>query len=188
MTGELGYSLPPAIRRIARNFRIAGWIGLWVQAVVGALSAIMFFIFILEETNNSVKAGASLFLTPALVAVCIGVFWSFRYVLFGRKLGNRNPDLRPKPKDAVRIVRIGLIIALVGQALAIMGGESVVAPLLFKGLSQRQMTIDSRTGQFISSLISAGDILPLFAAINATFTHFVGLCASLWLQYVVDRP
>ena len=188
MTGELGYSLPPAIRRIAKNFRIAGWIGLWIQAVVGVLSAIMFFIFILEETSTQAKAGASLFMTPALIAVFISVFWSFRYVQFGRKLANRNPDLRPKPKDAVRIVRIGLIITLIGQGLAIMGGESVVAPLLFKGLSRGQMTVDSQTGQFISSLINAGDILPLFAAINTTFTHFVGLCASLWLQYVVDRP
>lgn len=186
MTGELGYSLPPAIRRIARNFRIAGWIGLWMQAVVGALSAVMFFIFVLEETNDSVKTSASLFLAPALVAVAISVFWSFRYVLFGRKLGSRNPDLRPKPKDAVRIVRVGLIIGLVGQALAIMGGESVVAPLLFKALNQRGVTL-SPTGGFTSGFISAGDILPLFAAINTTFTHFVGLGASLWLQYVVDR-
>lgn len=187
MTGELGYSLPPAIRRIARNFRIAGWLGLWVQAVVGTLSAIMFFVFLLGEGNNSAKAGAGLFLTPALVAVCIGVFWSFRYVLFGRKLGNRNPDLRPKPKDAVRIVRIGLIIGLVGQALAIMGGESVIAPLLVKGLSQSGVTVDGQTGQFVARRIDAQDILPLFAAINTTFTHFTGLCASLWLQYVVDR-
>ena len=187
MTGELGYSLPPAIRRIARNFRIAGWIGLWVQAVVGVLSAVMFFIFVLDENNSSVRASAGLFLAPALVAVFISVFWSFRYVSFGRKLANRNPDLRPKPKDAVRIVRIGLIIALVGQVLAIMGGESVVASLLIKGLSQQRMSVDSRTGQFISGLISAGDILPLFAAINTTFTHFIGLCGSLWLQYVVDR-
>lgn len=188
MTGELGYSLPPAIRRIARNFRIAGWVGLWVQAVVGVLSSILFFIFVLEEPNNSVKASASLFLTPALIAVGIGAFWSFRYVLFGRKLSNRNPDLRPKPKDAVRIVRIGLTIALVGQALAIMSGESIVAPLLFKGLNRGRMTVDSQTGQFVTGLISAGDILPLFAAINTTFTHFAGLCVSLWLQYVVDRP
>ena len=186
MTGELGYSLPPAIRRIARNFHLLGWIGLWVQAVVGALSAIMFFIFVMEESNNSVKAGASLFLAPALIAVCVGVFWSFRYVLFSKKLSNRNPDLRPKPKDAVRAVRIGLAIALVGQALAIMGGESVVAPLLFKGLNQRGVTL-SPTGGFTSGFISAGDILPLFAAINTMFTHFIGLCASLWLQYVVDR-
>jgi hypothetical protein len=63
----------------------------------------------------------------------------------------------------------------------------VIAPLLVKGLSQSGVTVDGQTGQFVARRIDAQDILPLFAAINTTFTHFIGLCASLWLQYVVDR-
>lgn len=185
MTGELGYSLPPAIRRIATNFRLAGWMGLWIQAVIGVIATLMFTIFLMGGGASAAKAGASLFLTPSLCLIFVKVFWCFRYVRFGRRLRTSNPDLRPKPKDAVRIVSIGLMISLVGTALAIMGAESIVAPLFFKGLDQGLVGIAANVP--IANFITAGDILSVFAAINTTFTHFVGLCVSLWLQFMVNR-
>ncbi|MEO1621894.1 MAG: DUF3611 family protein [Cyanobacteria bacterium J06632_3] len=185
MTGELGYSLPPAIRRIANSFRLLGWIGLWAQAVVGVISSLMFTIFLMGSEPANVKAGAALFTTPALGTVFISAFWGFRYVLFGRKLGTSNPDLRPKPKAAIRIVRIGLMVSLIGMALSIMGAESIVARFLSKALDQGFFAFGA--GSAAPNIITAGDILAVFASINAIFAHFVGLCVSLWLQYVVNR-
>ncbi len=185
MTGELGYSLPPAIRRIATSFRLAGWVSLWAQAVVGLLASLMFTIFLMGGETQSAKAGASIFTTPALAIIFISAFWGFRYVLFGRRLSKANPDLRPKPKDAARVVRIGLVISLVGMAFAIMGSEAMIAPLLFKGLDQGFVSIGANVP--VANFITAGNILSVFAAINAIFTHFIGLCVSLWLQQAIDR-
>lgn len=185
MNGELGYSLPPAIRRISASFRLGGWIGFWIQVVVGVLASIMFSIFLMGGETQSFKAGASLFATPSLVLIFINVFWCFRYVLFGRKLRTSNPDVRPKPKEAVRVVQIGLLISLIGLALSIMAAESIVAPLFFKGLDQGLVGLGANVP--VNNFISAADILSVFAVTNATFTHFVGLCVSLWLQLVVNR-
>ncbi|MEL6855440.1 MAG: DUF3611 family protein [Cyanobacteria bacterium J06607_13] len=109
MTGELGYSLPPAIRRIARSFRLLGWVGLWAQAVVGVISSLMFTIFLMGGEPPEVKAAAALFTTPALGTVFISAFWGFRYVLFGRKLATTNPDLRlmSRPMRTMRIAALG---------------------------------------------------------------------------------
>ncbi|MEL6471205.1 MAG: DUF3611 family protein [Cyanobacteria bacterium J06623_4] len=185
MTGELGYSLSPAIRRIARSFRLLGWVGLWVQAVVGVISSLMFTIFLMGGEPPEVKAAAGLFTTPALGTVFISAFWGFRYVLFGRKLATTNPDLRPKPKAAIRIVRIGLLISLIGMALGIMGAESIVARFLSKALDQGFFALGA--GGTAPNIITAGDILAMFSATNAIFALFIGLCVSLWLQYIVDR-
>ena len=135
--------------------------------------------------TESFKATASLFGTPALVLIFIGVFWCFRYVLLGRKLATTNPDLRPKPKDAARVVRIGLLISLVGLGLSIMGAEAIIGPLLIKGFDQGSV----RIGQNIPVInsITAGDILSVFSVVNAAFTHFIGVCVALWLQFVVNR-
>ena len=74
MTGELGYARPPAIRRIAANFRLCGWIGLWGQVVVGILSTLTFTTFLMGGETESFKATASLFAPPALALVFVGVF------------------------------------------------------------------------------------------------------------------
>ncbi|MGC1309580.1 MAG: DUF3611 family protein [Phormidesmis sp.] len=187
MTGELGYALPPAIRRIATNFRLAGWVGFWAQIVVGVISSMMFVIFLMRPATavTSSKAGLGIFIAPALVVVFIGAFWGFRYTRFAQKMRTSNPDLRPKPKDAVRVVRIGLIISLVGMALSIMGAEASIAALLERTLSQGPVVMGLPGN--VSAFITTGDILPLFSVVNAMFTHFIGLCVSLWLEYIINR-
>ena len=68
-----------------------------------------------------------------LLSAFISASWGFRYVLLGRKLRKSNPDLRPKPKDAIRAVRIGIIISMVGMLLTIFrwvfGGWLTVAAI-----------------------------------------------------------
>ena len=185
MTGELGYSLPPAIRRIATNFRLAGWISLWAQAVIGVTSSLLFIIDALESDTRFSNAGSGLFAALGLLAAFISAFWGFRYVLLGRKLRTSNPDLRPKPKDAVRAVRIGIIISMVGMLLTILGGSSVVGSLWLRSL--RQLSTSNVIVQDNSAFINAADIAVVFSVVNTMVAHYIGLCVSLWLQYVVDR-
>ena len=186
MTGELGYSLPPAIRRIATNFRLTGWVSFWAQIVVGVISSLMFAIYLIRPAQTNVdQVGVGFFILPALAAVFIGAFWAFRYVRFGKKLSTSNPDLRPKPKDAARIVQIGLLISIVGMALSIMGAETAVALLFERTLSQPPVVTGAPNSTTL--IITTGDLLPVFSVVNAMFTHFIGLCGSLWLQYVVNR-
>ncbi len=185
MTGELGYALPPAIRRISANFRLAGWISLWAQTIIGVTSSLLFVIDALESDTRFSNAGSGLFAALGLMTAFVSAFWGFRYVLLGRKLRNSNPDLRPKPKDAVRAVRIGTIIGMVGMLFTILGGSSVVGSLWLRSL--RQLSTSGVVLQDNSAFINAADIAVVFSVVNTMIAHYIGLCVALWLQYVVDR-
>ncbi len=185
MTGELGYSLPPAIRRIATNFRLVGWVGLWSQVVVGVISTLLFIVNALEPNTSLSNTGADLFHALGILFVFISAFWGFRYVRLGRRLRTSNPDLRPKPKDAAQAVRIGILISLVGMLLTIIGAEAMVATLWLRSL--RQVATFGGISQDSSAFINAADVAVVFSVINTMFAHLIGLSVSLWLQYVIDR-
>jgi ABC-type Fe3+ transport system permease subunit len=185
MTGELGYSLPPAIRRISANFRMAGWGSLWAQAIIGVISTLLFVIDALESDTRFSNPGSGLFAALGLLTVFVSVFWNFRYVLLGRKLRKSDPDSRPKPKDAARVVRIGTLIAMIGMLFTILGGSAVVGSLWLRSL--RQLSTSGVVLQDNSAFINAADIAVVFSVVNTMVAHYIGLCVSLWLQYVVDR-
>ena len=185
MTGELGYSIPPAIRRIAQNFRLAGWAGVWTQSVVGVISSLLFVVNALEPDKSLSNAGADIFQAVGVLLVFVSAFWGFRYVRLSRKLRTSNPDLRPKPRDAAQAVRIGILISLVGMLLTIIAAESVVALLWLRAL--RQVATFGGISQDTAAFINAADIAVVFSVVNTMFAHFLGLCISLWLQYVIDR-
>lgn len=185
MTGELGYSLPPAIRRISVNFRRVGWVGLWAQVVIGVISSLLFIVNALEPNTDISSASADLFTAVGIVAIFVSAFWGFRYVRLGRKLTTSNPDLRPKPKDALRAVRIGILISLGGMLVTIFGAEAVVASLWLRSL--RQVATFGGIAQDSTAFINAADIAVVFSVVNTIFAHFIGLCASLWLEYITNR-
>ncbi|MEL6492067.1 MAG: DUF3611 family protein [Cyanobacteria bacterium J06634_6] len=181
MTGELGYSLPPAIRRISKNFRIAGWASFWCQIVIGVISTLLFLINALAQENNLSNPGSDFFQAAGIVIVFISAAWGFRYVQVGRKLRSTDPDLRPKPRDAGRAVRLGTIISMVGMLLTLFAAQAIVALVWLQALSQ----VNNNNINF--KPINAVEIAVIFSAVNTMFAHFIGLCASLWLNYVVDR-
>lgn len=185
MTGELSYSLPPAIRRISTNFRLAGWISLWSQVVIGVISSLLFIVNALEPDASLSNAGAGIFNSLSIVLIFISAFWGFRYVRLGRQLRKDNPDLRPKPRDAAQAVRIGTAISLGGMFLTIIAAQSVVAMLWLRAL--RQVATFGGISQDTAAFINAADIAVVFSVVNTMFAHFIGLCASLWLQYIIDR-
>lgn len=185
MTGELGYALPPAIRRIATNFRMIGWVSLWTQVVVGVISSLLFFVNALEPNTSLSNASADLFQALGVLFIFASAFWGFRYVRLGRRLRTSNPDLRPKPKDAAQAVRLGILISMLGMLLTIIGAEAMVATLWLRAL--RQVATFGGISQDSSAFINAADIAVVFSVINTMFAHFIGLTASLWLQYVVER-
>ena len=181
MTGELGYSLPPAIRRISKNFRLSGWSSFWAQIVIGVISTLLFLINALAQENNLSNPGSNLFQVVGILFVFAGAIWGFRYVQLGRKLSSSNPDLRPKPKDAAQAVRIGTLISVIGMLLTIIAAQAVVALVWLQALSQ----VNNNNINFRP--INAVEIAVIFSAVNTMFAHFIGLCASLWLNYVVNR-
>ncbi|MBE9078031.1 DUF3611 family protein [Romeria aff. gracilis LEGE 07310] len=193
MTGELGYSLPPAIRRIAGAFRIVGWISFWIQAVLGVISSLVLLFSVATlsgratqgETNPGTSAGL-LFAVLGVLAVFAGAFWSFRYTRLSRKLRTSNPDLRPKPKDAIRAIQIGLMISLAGMLVTLLGAEAIVGSLLAKSLAQPQGSALFNPGN-VTQFIQPLDIFIVQANTHTLVAHFAAIASALWLYRSVNR-
>lgn len=191
MSGQVeSYSLPPAVRRVASDFRLAGVISFWSQLILAIVSTLvlLFAIFSFNTRNSGGNpgTGAGLFLVICgLVTLYVGAYWAFSYIRLSKRLRMAEPRNRPKPRDATQALRVGLIINLAGMLLTILGGEAIIGALLAKSLSQPQggAIFAERLTQFVQPL----DIFVVQANINIILAHFCGVVASIWLIWRVNR-
>lgn len=193
MTGELEYSLPPAIRRISGSFRWLGWISFWIQAVLGVIASLV-LLFAVATVNarsggdTNPGAGAGLFFSACgLVGVYLGAYWSFRYTRMSRRLRNREEAKRPKPKDALRALKFGLYISLGGMLLTLLGAQATVGSLLAKALAQPQGAALFGGANNVSQFVQPLDIFIVQANTNILLAHFGGLACTLWVLNSIDR-
>lgn len=186
------YSLPPAVRRVASDFRLAGTISFWTQLILAIVSTLVLlfavFSFNSRGTGSGVNPGTDtgLFLAICgLVTLYVGAYWAFSYTRLSKRLRQADPRNRPKPRDATQALRLGLIVNLVGMFLTILGGEAIIGALLAKSLAQPQggAIFAERLTQFVQPL----DIFVVQANINVILAHFCGVVASIWLIWRVNR-
>lgn len=193
MTGELEYSLPPAIRRISTSFRWFGWISFWVQVVLGVISSLaLLFAFAnlsaRSGDSSNPGAGAGLFFsTCGLIAVYLGAYWAFRYTRIARRLRSRDEARRPKPKDAIRILKLGLYIGMGGMLLTLLGAEATVGSLLAKALAQPQGAAIFGGAGNVTRFVQPLDIFVVQATTNILLAHFGSLVCTLWVLNSIDR-
>ncbi|NMF82614.1 DUF3611 family protein [Nodosilinea sp. P-1105] len=192
MTRELDYTLPPAVRRIASNFRMTGWISFWTQAVLAVISSLILLFALVNVTARGGAAGnpgtgVGLFLAAAgLVAVYLSAFWAFRYTRLARRLRSRDSSKRPSPKDALQALRVGIMISMAGMLITLFGGQALIGSLLAKALAQPQAGAVFVPGN-INQYVEAFDIFIVQANTNTLLAHFVSLAATLWLLRTVNR-
>jgi amino acid transporter len=191
MTPDLQYSLPPAIRRISGAFRRFGWVSFWIQLILGVIAslALLFAVASLAGRSQNSNPGASVGLTfssVGLVAVFAGAFWAFQYVRMGRQLRG-DEKRRPKPKDAIRVLKTGLFISLGGMLLTLIGGEAMVGSLLAKALSQPQGAAVFGLPNNVSQFVQPLDIFVIQANTNILLAHFIGLVFTLWTMNSLDN-
>jgi hypothetical protein len=193
------FSLPPAIRRAASGFRIAGWVSFWAQVVLGVVSAIALSFAALNlgappppqvpganpaATNNNSIIGIGLFFAVfGLLALLAGAFWAFRYTRLSQRLRSSDSQLRPKRGEALQALRIGLLINLAGMLGTILGAQAIVGALAARSMAQGFASIVGSLPAYISPL----QILAVQANTNTILAHFIGLIATLWLIQQMNR-
>ena len=190
MTGELGYSLPPAVRRIANNFRLVGWLSFWVQVGSGVIATLLVVTSLLGiqsvsrgGAENAAAGGGFLLAALGLGAVYVGAFWAFQYTRFARRLKTSNPDIRPKPKNAAQMIATGLIISVLGMFFGLLGAGGVVGALMLKVISQPQSNV-AITNPTLA--VEPLDVFLVQATINTLISHFAGVVGSLWLSRTIN--
>jgi len=176
---EVSTSLPLAVKRASSALQIGGQIGFWVQLVLGVVSAITLMVTSvnLVRNENSTNTAVGLFFAfTGLIALAVGIYFSYRYTQISRRLATAEPANRPKRATILRQLRIGLIINLAGLLLTLLGAEAITGIVLVKSLQQAPLATQAKT------FVNAIDILSVQANIHVIFAHSAGTVTTIWLQ------
>ncbi|ERN40743.1 protein of unknown function (DUF3611) [Rubidibacter lacunae KORDI 51-2] len=176
-------ALPPAVQKASSSLRWAGRIGLWVQAVLGVVSASTLVIlaafspeFSDAEGGNPGAAAAIFFALGGVAALAIATYMSFRYTRLSGMLLFAEPGDRPSRGRVIGLLQFGAIVNLVGLLLTVLGAQAIVGIVLIKSLTQPQLVIGADPKQFVNS----ADLLIIQSNVNTIAAHSVGLATELW--------
>jgi Protein of unknown function (DUF3611) len=184
---EINGNTPQAVRKIAAQLRRVGWMGFWLQLVLAVVSTLIFLFaapFASTGANNPGTGGSLLFALSGLLVLYASTYWSFRYVMTSRKL--KNPDLRPKKAETIKLIQWGLMASTLGMGLSVMGAESIAGTLLGKSLSSAA-SFGMFSPDALSKIIQPLDIFIVLANTHTITAHFIGIVSSLWLLSQLNK-
>ena len=177
---EINSNTPQTVKKISAQLRRVGWASFWLQLVLAVVSTLIFLFAapFASGANNPGTGGSLIFALGGLVVLYGNTYWSFRYVMTSRKL--KNPDLRPKKAETIKLVQWGLMTSILGMALSVMGAESIAGTLLGKSLSSAA-SFGMFSADALSKIIQPLDIFIVLANTHTVTAHFIGIVSSLWL-------
>jgi hypothetical protein len=168
------------LHKLANAFRRWGWIGFWVQLILGFMPImVLIFALVFRNLPNSDTSGNSLLFIilsyACLLALLFTLYWCFRYTRLSKKLDQ--PDKRPAKAEVIRCLWIGLVANVVGMAFAVIVGMGQVGTLLFKMLfSSPSVALYNPRATIVPF-----DIIAMQAMINTIAAELIGVIISLWL-------
>lgn len=165
---------------IANTFRLTGWTCFVLQLLL-TIPAIGILLFA-SSSNRAGNAAALLPTIGGIIALFFTIYWSFRYIIVGRRL--RDPLIRPKKSETVKMLWLGLIVSLAGMFLALLGQGAILGGVAQKAFSQG---IGGLINPDVSKYVQPLDILVVQSSFNVVLSHFFSLSAALWLLYRMNR-
>lgn len=178
------------IRTIAQQFRLIGWISLWIQLVLGVISGIIVLLFGIFSQRpgspaNNPGTGFGVFLAICGILILgAGIYLAYRYTRIGKQLESPNPTNRPRKAETLQVLRLSLWVNLSGILVTLLGAQAIVGTLVARSISPQAVT----TQLFDPTRIISGlDMLIVQANTNTVSAHFAGLLASLWLMNRITK-
>jgi hypothetical protein len=190
MTSDLNSYLPaPTKQRFAATFHVVRRISFWVQLALGAVSFLALLLAVFsrnvtdQKTTNPVM-GFGVFLgISGILVLCFRLYLSFRYRRLDKLLQSLSRELNPKKEDVIGILNTGLIVSLLGLALAFLASEVTVAVVAAKALAIPPGVAAYTSTNFIRPL----DVFVVLANVNLIGAHFVGSVTALGLFSWLDQ-
>lgn len=178
-------------RRLGKRFRRVGWLGFYLQILLGAIPVVLGGWFYLMSPNVSVLGGDFPligFLAMAVVAILLfttGLF--FYYTRVGRQLETGTGRwTRPRLKGLVRVGLAASGISVLFSSIVMIGEVSHML-LTFLEFPQGGVPV-IQTAAADASWISALDVLSLLALAWSVAAEILILGLGLWLMYWLARP
>lgn len=180
----------PVERRLGQRFRRVGWLGFWVQIVLGAVPVALGAWFYLLSPNVTMPGGR--FPLVSLLAMCVLLILLFTTVLFfyytrvGRRLEEGTSRwTRPRLKGLVRTGLAASGISVLFSSVVLIG-EITHMLLTFLEFPQGGVPV-IQTTVTDSTWISALDVLSLLALSLSISAEILILGLGLWLMYWLTR-
>jgi Protein of unknown function (DUF3611) len=182
----------PTPQQIARSFRWLGWIGFWLQALLGLIPILVVVTAVLfGSRQQQVGFSSGLWLAiVCLIILCFSIYWCFRYTQLANQLEIR--DLRPAKSHVIRDLKLGLVANIGMMAIAVLIALSRVGELTFKMLTLPQggtIISPNQTGMIIAkgTLITPSNMIAIQAMVNTIAAGLVGVIVALLLLYQVRQ-
>ena len=104
-----------------------GWLAWWSQVILSSVSGVLLlFANSVSHTGNAATLAGRLLALAGLAAAFVSTFWSWGYTRLSLRLERRSTPAADAAAKALRALRIGRAINLLGMGLSILGAEAIV--------------------------------------------------------------
>ena len=177
----------PSEVQLAGAFRIVGWVGFWLQIVLGTAPIVVALWFLLASPDvNLFRGRLDLLGWVALVSWALLLFttlWFLRYVLAGRRM---REHALPRQR-LIRVVATGLVASSVGIVLSAIVLLTEVTRILGAFLKAPQGGIPViQPGLEGASIITAVDAVSLLGVSLIISAEILVLVLGLYLFYRIS--
>ncbi len=177
------------LRSIAGSFRRLGWIGFWIQVIVGLLPLAMLLYVVL----NKASGGSLTFdFTDYLALVGLGILaftalWSYGYTRLAKTIAD--PDNCPPWAAVARRLWVGLWAGVAGifMSVLLLVVEVVRLLILFLHAPQGGVPVIRTQAENRSAWVSAIDVVSLLADLCTLIGELVVIGITLWLLFRITR-
>jgi len=183
---------PSENRSLAPTFLRVGWVGFWMQVVIGAVPVTLTtyaFVFGASRAAGT-RSGFPLIQYLTVVSLLVLAFttiWFYRYTRLSVRLVD--PAKRPTALLVQKTVLTGVVASTLGIVFSMLVLFLEVAQLWLYFLRAPQAgvpVIQTTAGQ--ASWVSASDILHLLALLLSMFIEIAVLVIGLWLLVRAMTP
>jgi hypothetical protein len=178
---------PSKTGSVAKTFSRLGWMGFWLQVVLGSLPLVLMVYYFAFSPSPSVSRSGFPFVEyltiASLLVLVFTTLWSYRYTRLAKRIAN--PERRPPQANVMGSVWTGVVASTVGMLFSMLVIVIEAANLLFllvtapaAGVPVIQTSAEQR-GRYIS----AADMFSLIALVLVLFAELIVLVFGLWLLF-----
>lgn len=173
----------------ARALWRLGWFTWWIQLILTVISGvILLFSFAFPGVKVGTSASIFGFVLSGLgvLLAFFSLFWTYSYTRLSLWL--RDEVKRTAEVARARItgkLKVGLVLALIGLIVSLLGTQAIVGTLLAKLLSSGVVSTSGTVGGSLPSvagIVQPVDVLVIQACANAMMAMTASLTVTVWLR------
>lgn len=172
----------PAADKAGGLLRWGGRVSFWGQLLaIAAASSLLLLAMLsrrLDDSPNSASTGLTIFLAVCgIVVLGVNTFFAYRYSRLARQMqAPQTGSLPPKP-EVLRLLDVGLLVALGGVLVTLVGTEIGAISLLARAMTQPQGAAVYEPTKTIRVL----DVVVIVTSGGLAIAHLFNGGLTLWL-------